>query len=284
VAINDSGRIGGHVIAATDQSLPYYWTGETAEPIALSMPVEFPYGEIYCINATGVMVGVMWDDAGLEHAFVFDTTGGVRDLNDLIDPAAGWVLQFARDINGSGQIVGSGTHDGNERGFLLTPYEPLTIVVDGSGAAEGTVDAVPSGGVGASIQCVYPGTSPGPSCAAAYPAGTVVSRRDPGRQQRLRRVERRLLRDRLVRGHDERARHGRRSFELGGSCVVTVSNVTISTSASYQACHAILAGPVLAVVAPGDLTLRATTLVVLRNGVSIGNGARLTIALGDAPG
>jgi hypothetical protein len=73
-------------------------------------------------------------------------------------------------------------------------------------------------------------------------------------------------------------------FDLGGSCVVTVSDQTVSGAASYQACYAILAGPALAVVAPGNLTLRATTLVVLRNGVSVGAAARLTIALGDAPG
>jgi len=175
VAINDSSLIGGHVIAATDQSLPCYWTSETADPIALAMPAEFPYGEIYGVNAASVMVGVMWDDTGLEHAFVFDTVNGVRDLNDLIDPATGWVLQFARDINEAGQIVGSGTQDGNERGFLLAPFQPLTVVVDGSGGAEGTVDAVPASGGLSSIQCVYPGVSPGPvTCTGAYPPGTLV--------------------------------------------------------------------------------------------------------------
>jgi uncharacterized membrane protein len=366
VAINDAGRIGGHVIAATDQSLPYYWTSESADPVALAMPTEFPYGEIYGINAAGTMVGIMWNDAGVEHAFIFDTVNSVRDLNDLIDPTAGWVLQFARDINGSGQIVGSGVKDGIERAFLLTPFVRLTVVVDGDEGAQGTVDAVPSGG-GTSIQCVFPGADPGAvTCTGAYPPGTlvelsatpgsasvfaawsgdcsgtgecsvtmseprtVVATFDPasvtltvslsglgtgtvtsspagidcgdtcsadflagtevtltatpgansafaGWSGACSGIEPCVVTMDAVATVDA-------GFDLGGSCVVTVSDQTVSGAASYQACHTILAGPALAVVAPGDLTLRATTLVVLRNGVSIGAGARLTIALGDAHG
>jgi probable HAF family extracellular repeat protein len=121
VAINDSELIGGHVIAAAGQSLPYYWPDAASAPSALGMPPEFPYGEIYGVNATGRMVGIMWNDAGVEHAFVFDTALGVRDLNALADPAAGWTFEFARDINDAGQIVGSGTWNGLKRGFVLTP-------------------------------------------------------------------------------------------------------------------------------------------------------------------
>jgi len=121
VAINDSGLIGGHVIAAVDQSLPYYWPDPSSDPIAITMPAAFPSGETYAVNAAGELVGIMWDATGLEHAFVFDTTNGLRDLNDLIGPTAGWVLGYARDINDSGQIVGSGELDGANRAFVLTP-------------------------------------------------------------------------------------------------------------------------------------------------------------------
>ena len=93
------------------------------------MPVGFPYGEIYGMNASGQMVGLMWDsDAATgvtEHAFLFDCVHGVQDLNDLIDPASGWTLNFSRDINDAGQIVGSGTYLGEKRAFLLT-LNPLT--------------------------------------------------------------------------------------------------------------------------------------------------------------
>ncbi len=141
VAINGAGLIGGHVIAATDRSLPHYWTSETASPVAVTMPAAYPYGEIYGINAQGVMVGIMWNDAQEERAFAFDLTNGVRDLNDLVDPALGWSLTFARDINDAGQIVGGGMLNGQERGFLLSPWA-LAGRVEGSALRTGTAEAV----------------------------------------------------------------------------------------------------------------------------------------------
>ena len=125
VAINEAGQIGGHVIAAENQSLPYYWATPLSTPVEIDMPVGFPYGEIYGVNASGKMVGIMWDtdaiSGAVEHAFIFDTMNGVQDLNDLIDPTSGWVLFFARDINDSGQIVGYGTYMGEHRAFVLKP-------------------------------------------------------------------------------------------------------------------------------------------------------------------
>jgi probable HAF family extracellular repeat protein len=126
VVINDSGLIGGHVIPATNQSLPHYWVNSFAVPVQVTMPALFPYGEIYGVNAQGQMVGIMWDsdlEDATEHAFIFDMENGARDLNDLIDPASGWVLTFARDINDAGQIVGYGEFNGEKRGFILDPIK-----------------------------------------------------------------------------------------------------------------------------------------------------------------
>ena len=78
------------------------------------------------INNGGQMVGIMWDSdqaGATEHAFIFDTTNGVRDLNSLIDSSTGWVLNFARDINDNGQIVGYGELNGLKRGFVLNPIQ-----------------------------------------------------------------------------------------------------------------------------------------------------------------
>jgi hypothetical protein len=133
VVINDSGLIGGHVIAADNQSLPFYWPNESSTPIKIAMPEEFPYGEIYGINASGQMVGIMWSsdqEGATEHAFIFDSRKGVRDINNLIDPALGWVLHFARDINDDGEIVGYGEFNGQKRGFVLgitTPPAPVLV-------------------------------------------------------------------------------------------------------------------------------------------------------------
>lgn len=53
--------------------------------------------------------------------FVWSKPGGMRDLNQLIDPHSGWKLNSAADINIWGQIVGTGTYKGQTHGFLLTP-------------------------------------------------------------------------------------------------------------------------------------------------------------------
>jgi prepilin-type N-terminal cleavage/methylation domain-containing protein len=73
----------------------------------------------YALNATGQIVGK--SDAGNDptaRAFL-DLSGTMIDLNSLILPDSGWVLQQARGINDAGQVVGFGTFGGQTRGFLL---------------------------------------------------------------------------------------------------------------------------------------------------------------------
>jgi probable HAF family extracellular repeat protein len=45
----------------------------------------------------------------------------MQNLNDLIDPASGWVLREATGINERGQIVGWAELNGHEHAFRLTP-------------------------------------------------------------------------------------------------------------------------------------------------------------------
>jgi hypothetical protein len=52
--------------------------------------------------------------------FIWSEANGMQDLNELIPPS-GWVLTSVADINVWGQIVGSGTRHGEQRGFVLTP-------------------------------------------------------------------------------------------------------------------------------------------------------------------
>jgi probable HAF family extracellular repeat protein len=53
--------------------------------------------------------------------FIWSTQSGMQDLNTLIRPNSGWVLNTATGINVWGQIVGSGMRNGQPHGFLLTP-------------------------------------------------------------------------------------------------------------------------------------------------------------------
>src|SRR5262245_12387301 len=45
----------------------------------------------------------------------------MADLNDLIPPGSGWLLEVAAAINDAGQITGTGTVNGCTHAFLLTP-------------------------------------------------------------------------------------------------------------------------------------------------------------------
>lgn len=67
------------------------------------------------INNAGQVVG----NAGAS-AFLWENDT-LSDLNDLVDPESGWILQSAEDINDAGQIVGYGIYEGQTRAFLLTP-------------------------------------------------------------------------------------------------------------------------------------------------------------------
>ena len=49
--------------------------------------------------------------------------GGVLNLQSVLDPVAGagWTISTASAINNSGQVVGLGVHNGQNRAYLLTP-------------------------------------------------------------------------------------------------------------------------------------------------------------------
>jgi len=77
---------------------------------------------------------------GGTHAFIWDPAHGMVDLNTLIDPAAGWTLNLALDINNNGVIVGKGTwttalpghptQTFTSQGFMLVPVpEPSSATL-----------------------------------------------------------------------------------------------------------------------------------------------------------
>jgi probable HAF family extracellular repeat protein len=70
--------------------------------------VEQPYRGILGITVAG-------------RPFIWTQNSGMQDLNTKIRASSGWVLDTATGINFWGQIVGSGTRNGQAHGFLLTP-------------------------------------------------------------------------------------------------------------------------------------------------------------------
>jgi hypothetical protein len=59
--------------------------------------------------------------------FIWSQRRGMQDLNTLIRAGSGWILISVSDINVWGQIVGSGTLNGQPHGFLLTPRDPFNL-------------------------------------------------------------------------------------------------------------------------------------------------------------
>ena len=91
----------------------------------------------WAINNAGAVVGHSWIDTNGTNARAVRWAPGSTmaiDLNLEIGGGSGWYLQRATGINEAGQIVGFGTLDGVQRGFLLNPVpEPGTMAAVGLG-------------------------------------------------------------------------------------------------------------------------------------------------------
>jgi probable HAF family extracellular repeat protein len=84
-------------------------------------PLADGYTEPLDVNDAGVVVGYAhFGNAG--HAFIWDATNGLQDLNELIDPDLGLTLQVVQGINDIGQMTGHGYRaDFTPIAFVLTP-------------------------------------------------------------------------------------------------------------------------------------------------------------------
>ncbi len=82
-----------------------------------------PWTTLHAINNEDQVVGQVsrWGDHGPYYAAaLYDPAKGTTiDLNSLLPKASGWALEDAVGINDAGQIIGYGTFDGQEHGFLL---------------------------------------------------------------------------------------------------------------------------------------------------------------------
>jgi probable HAF family extracellular repeat protein len=80
------------------------------------------------VNDSGEVVGhgLLAGPTPPQHAFVYQG-GTTQDLNTLISPDSGWVLQDAVGVNDLGQIAGNGLHHGRQRAFILTPMGAAAV-------------------------------------------------------------------------------------------------------------------------------------------------------------
>jgi hypothetical protein len=82
----------------------------------------FTSSSVQCINNQGAVVGACSDASGT-HAMIWTASDGMRRLIDLVDMQSGWTFSGAYAINDAEEITGRGIHNGQPRGFLLTPVE-----------------------------------------------------------------------------------------------------------------------------------------------------------------
>ena len=118
-AINDAGEI----LGVTDSLQPVLYREGQLIPLGSLTASARAFG----LNDAGNVVGYDIGGGPGIHAFVWSESEGALDLNTLIDPASGWYLGSAEDINDRGEIIGVGTFNGQTRTFLITPVpEPGT--------------------------------------------------------------------------------------------------------------------------------------------------------------
>jgi probable HAF family extracellular repeat protein len=128
--INDSGQVVGY--SQTGQfdasgnpiSHAFLWTpggtdGVPSNPQMKDLQITEGSGYM-AINNSSVVVGGETTSTGLAHAFVWDPTHGVRDLNGLIPSKSGVELRYATAVNNEGQIVANWYNGSAWHTYLLT--------------------------------------------------------------------------------------------------------------------------------------------------------------------
>jgi probable HAF family extracellular repeat protein len=123
-AVNDAGQIVGQAYTSNNVGAhAFLWQNGTM--IDLGTLTGGNYASALAINSTGqevVGTSTVPSNSGylIYHAFVYEP-GSMTDLNNLIPAGSGWLLQSATGVNDAGEIVGYGTYQGQQSGFLLTP-------------------------------------------------------------------------------------------------------------------------------------------------------------------
>jgi uncharacterized membrane protein len=124
-AINDARQVAG---TATEADRIRAFRGQVGVGTAL-LPLAdgFVQSRGLGIAPDGSVVGTAAPPSGLSVGALWTPNGTLHDLNRLIDPASGWVVQSALAVNAHGQIVGHGTWRGASRAFLLTPLDARQV-------------------------------------------------------------------------------------------------------------------------------------------------------------
>ena len=116
---------------------PVLWNNDASHtPVNLPLLAGDNYGSAVAINTAGQILGVSafgtnTAPVGLSVGpgrtrYVIWRDGGVFELQSLLDATsgAGWTITGVFGINNSGKILGSGTHNGQNALFVMSPTVP----------------------------------------------------------------------------------------------------------------------------------------------------------------
>ncbi len=133
-AINDLGHIVGSMgIAGRSGGSHAFFTTASGGFVDLGVLSGTDSSVALGINNRDVIIGTSSSSStGLSNAFIdFDPSkpNSMVNLNSLIDPSSGWVLNSASGINALGNITGTGKFQGQDRAYLLVAAIPEPSVV-----------------------------------------------------------------------------------------------------------------------------------------------------------
>ncbi len=131
--INNQGLAVGTVGSPGSGTRGFLYNGNTGvRTILPGLGGEYSfYNAANGINEKGDIVGAAYD--GMIPQATIYSDGVVQNLNDLIYPDSGWILESTVDINDLGQIIGNGIFNGQQRrGFLLTPMSTSKTIPESS--------------------------------------------------------------------------------------------------------------------------------------------------------
>lgn len=122
--INDMTQIVGFAYNADEYSHAFMWEDGVMTDLGTFGGTESHAREL---NENGDIVGYAFTPEENKHAFLY-MDNILYDLNYMADVPNGYKLQGARDINDSGQIVGTAIYEGNFRAYTLIPRDdPFTL-------------------------------------------------------------------------------------------------------------------------------------------------------------